>query len=307
MTQYRATSFDLHSELQEIIKSFTINTSLKTIIFNPSIPTSEYTCTQDLRHIRRILSNLLSNAFKYTNKGRVDVKIKSNRDDFSIIISDTGIGISETDYEKLFVPFSRIDNLQHNGLGLGLYNCQQLSNLCGGYVTFNSKFGLGSSFILTLPRFLQSNTKPKSNKIVNNKILINNNLEMNTFSKNKNLIKSSHSILNKLEIKKVLILDDDLEFAGTLSKLFSGKGISNNTSSSVSEALSIISKDRTTHLLIDLSIDSLNDNLQLLNEKVKNIAYLSGVSPEYTKDQGILHFRKPVDPLLLFKWVESTN
>ncbi|MDF2614569.1 MAG: hybrid sensory kinase [Clostridia bacterium] len=108
--------------------------------------------------IRQILTNLLNNAVKFTEKGfiklRVDFEpIQHESILLKIDVEDTGIGIKAEDGHKLFEEFRQVDtkrNRNIQGAGLGLAICKQLSNLMGGQITFKSTYGVGSTFSVTL-------------------------------------------------------------------------------------------------------------------------------------------------------------
>ena len=107
----------------------------------------------DIR-IRQILTNLLSNAMKFTKSGEIRVYVSGERTgadqiDLKISVSDTGIGIREEDRDKLFQVFSQVDtrkNRQIYGSGLGLAISQNLGNLMGGQIEVESEYGSGTTF-----------------------------------------------------------------------------------------------------------------------------------------------------------------
>ncbi|OUS30487.1 hypothetical protein A9Q99_05900 [Gammaproteobacteria bacterium 45_16_T64] len=108
----------------------------------------------DINKIKRILSNILSNAFKSTKKGGVSIKpeiIDHHR--FQIAIIDTGTGLSQSDVEKLFQRFAQVkDGIgAESGTGLGLYLSQRFAHEHDGNITVESEVGIGSIFSLTLP------------------------------------------------------------------------------------------------------------------------------------------------------------
>lgn len=110
--------------------------------------------------VYQILMNLLSNAVKYTEEGHIDFSISSENigelSKIKFVVSDTGIGIKESDYDKLFVKFSRIHNQENyrsiEGTGLGLVITKKLVELLGGTITFESEYGKGTSFTVILPQ-----------------------------------------------------------------------------------------------------------------------------------------------------------
>jgi signal transduction histidine kinase len=105
--------------------------------------------------IRRILTQLLSNAVKYNHDGG-SVRISFDSTDpahLKILITDTGIGISADMQAKVFTPFERLgqENSAISGTGIGLTICKRLANLVGADVSFDSTPGKGSCFTLSVP------------------------------------------------------------------------------------------------------------------------------------------------------------
>lgn len=110
--------------------------------------------------IRRIFINLMNNAVKFTEKGMVKLCLKWSRYDaqsgvLSAKISDTGVGIRESDIDKLFEAFSQVDvkrNRQVEGSGLGLAICKEMIKQMGGSIFVESIYGEGSTFSFDLPQ-----------------------------------------------------------------------------------------------------------------------------------------------------------
>ncbi|MQA54459.1 ATP-binding protein [Pseudomonas piscis] len=112
----------------------------------------------DVTRIRQILSNLLNNAVKFTDSGRIVLRVRGGLHDgqqryFAWQVSDTGRGISRDDQALIFEPFYQTEGNTNviAGTGLGLPICQRLTLLMGGTLRMVSEPGLGSSFSLTLP------------------------------------------------------------------------------------------------------------------------------------------------------------
>jgi DNA-binding NtrC family response regulator/signal transduction histidine kinase len=102
----------------------------------------------------KVVSNLLSNAFKFTLEGSVRVTLMAVDGAAELRVSDTGVGISEDQRTKVFERFHRIEGTQartYEGTGIGLALVQELIKLHGGQVRVESAVGQGSTFIVTIP------------------------------------------------------------------------------------------------------------------------------------------------------------
>eukprot|EP01132_Coremiostelium_polycephalum_P005966 gene5966-7431_t len=152
-------TFNLVSFLEDSIGAIAPNAHQKGLMvglfINP--PASNIPVIGDLNLLRQILVNLLSNAIKFTQKGevfiRVDLNISNNFYLTTIEVSDSGIGIKQRDFDKLFQRFSQIDtgvNRAYDGSGLGLSICKQLVELMNGKIGIKSKIGEGSTFYFTI-------------------------------------------------------------------------------------------------------------------------------------------------------------
>jgi signal transduction histidine kinase len=109
----------------------------------------------DLGKLKQILLNLLSNAVKFTPEGgRVTVAAQRLADTVEISVTDTGIGIAESDQEEVFKAFRQLDSVtarEQHGTGLGLALTKRFIELHGGQIRLASKPGMGSVFTLVLP------------------------------------------------------------------------------------------------------------------------------------------------------------
>ena len=98
--------------------------------------------------LTQVLKNLVSNGIKYTNNDSVALKIKIEGSDLLIVVSDTGVGISDENQTKIFDKFYRSNNRESRGTGLGLWITKTMVKKMGGKVTVRSKEGVGSNFTL---------------------------------------------------------------------------------------------------------------------------------------------------------------
>jgi CheY-like chemotaxis protein len=109
--------------------------------------------------LNQVLSNLIANALKFTEKGEISItinKLKESEDSVDLFfgVSDTGIGISQEKLDVIFQPFSQVDNSttrKYGGTGLGLTIVKSLVELMGGMISVESEAGAGSTFWVTLP------------------------------------------------------------------------------------------------------------------------------------------------------------
>jgi signal transduction histidine kinase/ActR/RegA family two-component response regulator len=121
-------------------------------------PSAPRWVTGDPTRVRQIILNLLSNALKFTERGEVRLRLSAAQldagsDGVEIVVSDTGVGISEAQRSKLFSAFVQADaSITRNfgGTGLGLAICKQLAQRMGGDIVLQSRLGQGSAFTVTL-------------------------------------------------------------------------------------------------------------------------------------------------------------
>jgi len=155
---------DLHrSDLRDVIEScrrlWRPQSSVKSVPLNVMIdPELPNDLLIDGFRIQQCLNNLLSNAVKFTEKGRIDLVVKSttfkNRLCTVLAVKDTGIGMSEDEAKSIFDPFSQADGTisrKYGGTGLGMSITKQLTELMGGEIKVQSETNIGTTFIMILP------------------------------------------------------------------------------------------------------------------------------------------------------------
>ncbi|WP_221029688.1 GAF domain-containing hybrid sensor histidine kinase/response regulator [Actomonas aquatica] len=123
------------------------------------------TVPSDSLRLRQILSNLIGNAIKFTETGRVavDLRISTAPRQIRITVSDTGPGIPAAEQDRLFTPFVQVDGSftrRHGGTGLGLAISRELAELMGGTITLKSQPGEGAAFTIELPVELPAAESP---------------------------------------------------------------------------------------------------------------------------------------------------
>jgi two-component system, sensor histidine kinase len=104
--------------------------------------------------VRQILLNLVGNAIKYSEQGQVELRVLRDGDSLLCRVRDSGLGIDASDLERIFEPFTQVDQSntrRAGGTGLGLPISRRLARLLGGDVVVESARGVGSVFTLRLP------------------------------------------------------------------------------------------------------------------------------------------------------------
>jgi two-component system, sensor histidine kinase SagS len=122
-----------------------------TCLIDPQVPAQ---VLGDPTRVRQIVSNLLSNALKFTRSGRVDVRVEGDTEGVQISVRDTGIGISEEAQARIFQPFAQAGagiTRQFGGTGLGLALARHLCEAMHGELKLESSEGYGSRFCASLP------------------------------------------------------------------------------------------------------------------------------------------------------------
>ncbi len=106
----------------------------------------------DKSKLYKILNILIENAFKFTEKGYIEIGYTLNDNTIVLFVKDTGIGVFPQNKELIFERFSKVNtDISKGGLGLGLAIAQEYSRLLGGNITIDSENGKGSTFYLSIP------------------------------------------------------------------------------------------------------------------------------------------------------------
>lgn len=141
--------------LEEIVSSLRPIAESKGILLSID-PYEAVQLQTDRRAFHQIMLNLTNNAIKFSDTGSVRLHMLKKAADGGVIefsVIDTGIGIRPQDQERLFQAFNQASgDRRYEGTGLGLHLSQKLAELLSGRIAFESEFGKGSTFRLTLPQ-----------------------------------------------------------------------------------------------------------------------------------------------------------
>jgi PAS domain S-box-containing protein len=138
--------------------------ALRSIAVTQDLAADAPTVLGDATRVKQILTNLLSNAVKYNvDRGRVHIVTRSRGDEWiEFVVIDSGLGMTEEQLASLFQPFNRLgrERSEQQGTGIGLVVSRHLAELMGGTLSASSVAGEGSTFVLALPRRVNSDAAP---------------------------------------------------------------------------------------------------------------------------------------------------
>jgi two-component system, sensor histidine kinase RpfC len=152
--------FDLHALINGVVGVFEYTASEKKLLLLRRIdPQCPYLLVGDEFRLRQVLVNLVGNAVKFTQKGKVELRVLADQVESELVqlriqVSDTGIGISKEAQALIFEPFRQEDEriTRHfGGTGLGMSIAKQLTELMGGTIQVSSEVECGTTFTVSLP------------------------------------------------------------------------------------------------------------------------------------------------------------
>src|SRR5690554_1640161 len=185
----------------------------------------------DPYRVRQILTNLVTNAIKFTQKGHVKISGKIENGNILFTIQDTGIGITKEQQKLIFEEFTQAHpdiEQQFGGTGLGLTISKRIASLLGGKILVESELEKGSVFTFLIP-FVKDGNENK----------IDSNTEINT---------------DFLRNKKVLIVDDDKMQLSLMEALFSNYSVQLTTENDATKVIPLIEKNKFDLILTDIQM-----------------------------------------------------
>lgn len=256
----------------------------------------------DKVRLTQIISNLIGNAIKFTEKGKVEVSVKKvktieNKVELMFSFSDTGLGIREEDIPKLFSNFTQLDNARakiHKGTGLGLAISKKLVELMGGEIYVESEYGRGSTFYFTCLVEILTN----ENKISNQQ-------SVGLSLKNRNNL-------------SILLVEDDYVSQLIIKQACKIKKWQINIASGGREALELLENNRYDLILMDVQMPEMSgiEVTRAIREKEKlwrtytpiiaTTAYATERDKENCIEAGMNDYiSKPINMERLFQIVEN--
>lgn len=223
----------------------------------------------DAFRVKQIMSNLIGNAVKYTDRGGVKVEIRiSPRQHLIIYVSDTGRGMSQADCQRIFDAFTRLPNGQgKEGVGLGLSITREVVQMLGGTITVTSEEGKGSCFTVSLP--IKKEEKKQKKDVEENVASVETNRSSTeakkTTTENNDATNGANDATNgnndaTTEIN-ILAVDDDalqLELFKEMAQKIGGAKLNISTTTSASEAIKLAEETKPQIMFTDIEMPEMS-------------------------------------------------
>lgn len=170
-------SFSLNTFFSDLQTSYEMESKelMKSIQFHLQIPENKVIIISDLPKLQKIMQNLLHNAVKFTDTGKISFGFEERKDKVIIHVKDTGKGIQKEKLTSLLESFQNRRGIyldQPSGIGIGLTIANRYTNILGGELTASSELGKGSIFTFSIPKnlkiYLALKKEQEKNKILNN-------------------------------------------------------------------------------------------------------------------------------------------
>lgn len=243
----------------------------------------------DEKRFQQILKNLLSNAFKFTEKGSVNLDIKQlgqeqltnnmqevSADWLEITVSDTGIGIPKDKHQLIFESFQQVDGAtvrKYGGTGLGLSICKELARLLGGWISLQSEEEQGSTFTLTIPSLPNGIKEQEYLEFAIQEVGATN--EVHELGEEEQLSEGQEFSQHEAEVfqgKNILIVDDDYRNIYALKNALEKRGMNILVAKDGVECLDILqANDEIDLILMDIMMPNLDgyETMSIIRNQMK--------------------------------------
>ncbi len=231
----RRQSFLPRDVLLAAIESVADRARHKALWFEKTIPDDAAIYVSDPYRIQQVVTNLLTNAIKYTERGGVALHATllrgEQRDQLSIEIEDTGPGFPQEQAARIFQPFTQLEassTRRHDGVGMGLAIVRGLLNLLGGSIAVNSTVGCGTTFHVVLPLERAADQDDPAQRGT----------------------RTPYRLADKI----VLAVDDQEAMRESLRAMLAAAGVRFELAASADEALQLLAHSRFDALLLDINM-----------------------------------------------------
>ena len=147
---------NVHELVEDLLNTYEPDANKKSLKLKTDLDPKLELLTSSKLYVREVLQNFITNSIKYTEKGNVTIGAKQQNDGVMFEVTDTGIGISKADQEKVFDKFFRSEDYRtraNNGTGLGLYVTMKLSRIIHAEISLESELNKGSVFSIFIPNY----------------------------------------------------------------------------------------------------------------------------------------------------------
>ncbi|MBN2882392.1 MAG: response regulator, partial [Clostridia bacterium] len=271
------TNFNVNNSIAEVASTIEPLAKRKNIELVHESKDTELFINSDADKFRHILQNLIANAVKFTEHGKVTVTAQKVENNIEIKVSDTGIGIPQEHLAYIFDEFRQADgstSRRFGGTGLGLAISKKYANLLGGTISVESVLDEGSEFTLSLPLRYD-----EENMIV----------EEESSTGLKYAIGQQQPIVNNVSDKSILVVEDNESAIIQIGDLIEEMGYHIMVAHDGSEALAMIGQSIPDAMILDLMIPDINgfEVLKVLRneESTAHIPVLILTAKHITKEE----------------------
>ena len=278
--EIESSQFSVNSLIEEILTMMKPQLGTKPIQLINSSADKSIMIRSDLHKCRHILQNLVDNALKFTETGKVELSAALTHNEIKIIVQDTGIGISEDNLPHIFDEFRQADSStsrRFGGTGLGLAIVNKYATLLGGNIFVKSVEGSGSEFTLTLPiEFVSGNSRLQVS-------------DHNGKEVGHNKDQFSSNIFLNFQAKTILLVDDSQPAIIQIKDFLDESGHNILTAKGGAEALKIIDQVIPDAIILDLMMPGI-DGFEVLRiireaERTAHIPVLILTAKHITKEE----------------------
>jgi PAS domain S-box-containing protein len=291
---------NINTQLNYIYTFFTPEVAQKNLKFtcHSDVSAERATIYTDKEKMYAILTNLVKNAIKYTEKGFIEFGVKDKNDTFEFYVKDSGIGIPKDKLKDIFERFiqaERIDQTINQGAGLGLSITKAYVEMIGGTISVQSEIGKGSCFTFTIPREI------KNQPTLNLEVIIQNS--------------KSSSNSSSQKTTKIIVAEDDDSSLKYLTLILKKRGYDVFSVSSGAEAVELVNQIHDIDIaLLDIQMPIMDgyEASKLIRSLNKNITIIAQTAFVQENDKSqMLHqcfddfLSKPVKPNDLFEIIDK--